>query len=321
MRYIDITIIEERAKRIKWTNALRMHKKHLNDLVFNDNGVDYIDWYQIEKFHLNNLDSMSEKERKAYLKKYTDWNILKHLFINEFGNKCWYSEAPLDNGVIDHFRPKNKAINYCLDETDKNHKFIIKRDGYWKLAYNLRNFRLSSHTANTRFTDMESDKAIMGGKSIYFPLHFENGTCIIADDNDKDPDVSEVSLLLDPIKPADSGFITFDENGDPIFCGHRENQKLKANISINLYNLTNTLNFVRKRQETWKFIERTIKETAMYLNNIHKNDKEKQREEDNCFSIIRQHIDKKMCFSSVALACFEIHKANPEFQFLTSFKP
>lgn len=319
MRYIDISIVEEKTKKIEWVDALSTKYTHLNDLVYIENGSSYIDWSRIEAFHLNALESKSSIERKAYIKRYADWNIIKSIFIKEFGNKCWYSEAPLDNGVIDHFRPKNKAINYCLEEKDCNHKYVFKLNGYWRLAYNLRNFRLSSHTSNIRFTDMESDKAIIGGKSIYFPLKYENGNFIIADDYDNDPDITEKSLLLDPIKPSDSGLITFDKSGEPIICGYMEGQKIKANISINLYNLKNTLNFKTKRQELWVYIESVITDTARYINNNQITEEEKQREEDKCFSIIRKYIDKKECFSSVALACFKTHQINPDYEFLNHF--
>jgi hypothetical protein len=321
MRYIDSLIVEEKSKKIEWNNALRIKYTHLNHLVYNENGNDYIEWNKIEKFHLNALETISIEERKIYIKKYSDWNILKSTFIKEFGNKCWYSEAPLDNGVIDHFRPKNKAINYCLDETDNNHKKIFKLNGYWRLAYNLQNFRLSSNTSNLRFTDMESDEAVIGGKSIYFPLKCEDGSFSIADDYDIDPDITERSLLLDPIKQSDSGIISYDKDGEPIVFGYTATQILKANVSINLYNLRNTLNFINKRQELWNYIERVIKETAKYTNNNNITDEERQIKEDDCFSIIRKCTDKKECFSSVALACYKTHRINPDYQFLNHFNP
>lgn len=321
MRYIDFTIIEEKSKKIEWNNALRNKYNHLNHLVYNTNGSDYIEWSKIEEFHLNALEVISIEERKKYIKKHADWNILKSMLIKEFGNKCWYSEAPLDNGVIDHFRPKNKAINYCIDSTDKNHKAIFKLNGYWRLAYNLKNFRLSSDTSNTRFTDVESDKAIIGGKSIYFPLKCENENFTIADDYDNDPDITEKALLLDPINQTDPGIISYDKDGEPIVFAFTETQRLKANISINLYNLRNTLNFITKRQELWNYLERNIRETAKYTNNVHITDEERQIKEDNCFSIIRKCIDKKECFSSVALACYKTHQINPDYKFLNQFTP
>lgn len=321
MRYIDLSIIEEKVKKINWTNALNLRYSHLKHLTYTQDSNVYIDWNSIEEFHLSALEPLSAPKRKAYIKKFPDWNILKSIFISEFGNKCWYSEAPLDNGMIDHFRPKSKAINYCADESDAHHKYILKVNGYWRLAYNLKNFRLSSNTSNTRFTDLETDSAIIGGKSIYFPLKFEDGKFVIADDYDKDPDILEKPLLLDPIKQADSGLITFDKDGNTIICGHMPLQKLKASISINLYNLGNTLNFVKKRQEMWVFIEKTIIEASKFINNESLSEEARQREEDRCFAILRQHIDKKQTFSSVALACFKIHQINPDYKFLNHFNP
>lgn len=171
------------------------------------------------------------------------------LFIKEYGNKYWYSEAPLDKGVIDHFRPKNKAINYCLDETNIKHKFILKQDGYWRLAYNLMNFRIAS---NTRFDDMEAEDVQIGGKSIYFPLK-----CEIDGNFSYNDIISEKKLLLDPINSSDYSNINFDKNGEPFVSAFTETQKLKAEISIKLFNLRNTLNFVNERQKIWVAIRKS----------------------------------------------------------------
>lgn len=320
MRRIDLSFIENKVKKIPWNDKLDAKYKHLSHLVFEENGNKFINWYKVEEFHLIQLETKSAEERKEYIKKHSDWNIILPIFIKEYGNKCWYSEAPLDNGVIDHFRPKNKAINYCLDNTDVKHRFILKQDGYWWLAYNLQNFRLSSNTSNSRFDDMEIEYSQIGGKSIYFPLKCEeNGSFITADCYSEI--VAEKSLLLDPLNPSDYSNITFDKNGDPFVCGFMEMQKLKAEISINLFNLRNTLNFQKERQKIWIYIESVINEAKRYLDNKNINDEVKLKEQDNCFDIIRKHIDNRANFSAVAYACLKIHQIKPGYEFLTHFKP
>jgi hypothetical protein len=159
----------------------------------------------------------------------------------------------------------------------------------------------------------------MGGKSFYFSLKYENDKFDIADDFDEEPDLSEKILLLDPIRPADSGYIGFDKDGNPYASGSRVDQKTKAEISINLYNLANSTNFIDKRQKLWMLLEQTISDTAKIVNS-NKSDEEKQMVEDICFSRIRELIDKKANFSSVAIACLKTLQIEPKFQFLNSFK-
>jgi len=320
MRYIDLSIIENEVRKIPWDNKLGTKYKHLNHLIFEENGKTFLDWYKVEEFHLAQLETKSVEERKEYIKIYSDWNIILPIFIKEYGNKCWYSEAPLDRGAIDHFRPKNKAINYCLDNTDIKHKFILKQDGYWRLAYNLQNFRLASNTSNSRFDDMEVEHIQVGGKSIYFPLRCEeDGSFIVADNYNEI--IAEKSLLLDPLNPSDYSNITFDKNGEPFVCGFMEMQKLKAEISINLFNLRNTLNFQKERQKIWNYIESVINEAKNYLDNKSIKDEVKLKEQDDCFNIIRKHIDKKANFSAVAYACLKVYQIKPGYEFLTHFKP
>lgn len=319
MRFIDLSIIESKVKKIPWTNKLNTKYSHLSHLSFEEGGDNFIDWNKIEEFHLANLEIKTAEERKAYIKNHSDWNILLPLFIKEYGNKCWYSEAPLDRGGIDHFRPKNKAINYCLDASDINHKFILKKDGYWRLAYNLFNFRLASNTSNTRFDDMAVEDLQIGGKSTYFPLKNEQDGSFIVADMYVDV-IAEKSLLLDPLNKSDYSNISFEKNGEPIVSALTDMQKLKAEISINLYNLRNTLNFVDERQKVWILIEQVINKTKKHFDSNLLSDELKLIEQDNCFDIIRKHIDEKAFFSGVAYTCLRIHQIKPGYEFLTNFK-
>ena len=47
--------------------------------------------------------------------------------IEEYGLKCWYSEAPIGNGIfeIDHFRPKNRARQDDEESTINNIKATL----------------------------------------------------------------------------------------------------------------------------------------------------------------------------------------------------
>src|ERR1700722_13302235 len=87
-----------------------------------------------------------------------EWIALREAMSRLSNDKCWYTECqnPGTDDDIDHYRPKKS-----VDE-DKTHP------GYYWLAFNWRNFRLSCHRANRLRTNPETD--VTGGKADHFPL-------------------------------------------------------------------------------------------------------------------------------------------------------
>jgi len=275
MRHIDIQNIDDLIKKIPWNKKHKKKYKHLDSLV-KDN---VINWFDIEIYHKNNLKGKTKEEVSAYFKSHTDWNILKNIFKEKYGKKCWYSEAPLDNIVIDHFRPKNISRNFCLDTNDPNHKRQLKSKGYYWLAYDVYNLILSSNISNIRIDDMNVEESHVGGKSYYFPLKFENNNFIIADD--ENCVLGEKHILLKPTNPTDPDLITFDEAGEPLACGISEYQNYRANVSIELYNLKFT-DFIDGRQKSWFLVKDVIEKTKRYIDNLQIDDERKQDKQDDC---------------------------------------
>ena len=123
------------------------------------------------------------------------------------GYKCWYSELPLEghDPDVDHFRPKGRVRE--IDEIDKSLKGEWD-GGYWWLAFEHRNFRLSSQHANQRRVDQRGGTD--GGKSDYFPV---DGTrCTNVTDYDL---IQEQTLALDPCSPTDVALLRFNSDGKP----------------------------------------------------------------------------------------------------------
>ncbi|MEI7911944.1 MAG: hypothetical protein WCK77_20120 [Verrucomicrobiota bacterium] len=113
--------------------------------------------------------------------------------------KCWYSESrnPASDKNVDHFRPKNRV------QEDPDH------EGYWWLAFEKNNYRLSSQWCNQRRNDKVSKTS--GGKSDHFPLRPGSfRACLEADDCEQ-----EEIELLDPIDPEDWKLLTFRPDGHP----------------------------------------------------------------------------------------------------------
>ncbi|UML94186.1 hypothetical protein [Shewanella xiamenensis] len=108
--------------------------------------------------------------------------------------KCWYTEARFtaEYPHLEHFRPKSCARN---ENGEKYH------DGYWWLAFDINNYRLSKPIPNAR-------------KGTYFPLR-ENAMAVTT----VGISVSRESpLLLDPANEDDVALISFNALGMPEPC-------------------------------------------------------------------------------------------------------
>ncbi len=120
------------------------------------------------------------------------------------GNKCWYSEVRLEGADpnVDHFRPKEQVREVDTDLQNTQ----TTSPGYWWLAFEHWNFRLSSMHANQRRVDADTN----GGKWDYFPVlgsRAAEGTPCLA--------IVENALALDPCSASDVSLLWFDPDGTP----------------------------------------------------------------------------------------------------------
>ena len=169
MRYIDLSII-------KTTDP------------------DVVKWLSDAKSHFGALSKLTKHDdRKKYMSKHNIWTNFKPILIKYYGEKCWYSECSLEGsfGDVDHFRPKGKSTD------DK--KNIILSDGYWWLAYDYLNYRLSCEKSNRSYGD--------GGKNDMFPL--KPGTVPATQGNKND-----IPVLLDPCVDSDVALRDCNEAGE-----------------------------------------------------------------------------------------------------------
>lgn len=186
-----------------------------------------IAWLKKANEKLAILSSIKSHEKRAeFFSKNNLWSKFKSILIRYFGEKCWYSECSLEGSFadVDHFRPKNRSIDLSGD--------VILDDGYWWLAYDYRNYRLSCEKCNRRFGS--------GGKSEFFPLRpgtrpAHNGTS-----------GNEEILLIDPCNASDVSLIGFNEEGKVIPLTNDPWLQQRVTYSIELYNL-DVFNNSRKR--------------------------------------------------------------------------
>ena len=172
------------------------------------------------------------EDAKDILDTNTIWTEIKEdLEYLSFG-KCWYSEAreKVSYYHVDHFRPKKRSI-------DSNGS---KNNGYWWLAYEWKNYRISGSVINTSKRD---HFAVLRNRA-------ENPDMPIDD---------ELIYLLDPTKQDDAFLLTFNENGEAMPLDPNEDawDYKRAKYTIEVLNL-NSPKLVRARKFKWKKLSQII---------------------------------------------------------------
>lgn len=142
-----------------------------------------------------------QNERSIFLKKKTTWTKLKTWLAGFSNYKCWYCEAKCLRACldVDHFRPK-LAVTV-------NRVVIINCNGYYWLAYDWTNFRLTCQRCNR---PEEDELKILRGKANEFPLQDEAQRCL-------PPSVKldqECPMLLDPCMEADVELLAHGLDGE-----------------------------------------------------------------------------------------------------------
>jgi uncharacterized protein (TIGR02646 family) len=178
--------------------------------------------------------------RSAYIKKHGSWGLLKKWLSSVSANKCWYCEAksmraPFD---VDHFRPK---LAITVDGIK-----LAGHDGYYWLAYEWQNFRLSCQRCNRPEKD---DTSIPHGKANEFPIQDETVRCFLpaGDANAESP------KLLDPCREADCRLLAHGTDGEvkPIAQhGSWEYERARYTIDRLGFNEWNTPEDKRSRWQT-----------------------------------------------------------------------
>ncbi len=200
MRYIDLSIIDK-------------------------NDPEVIHWIKKAETRFRTLSTKtSHEERAKYFRQANFWREFKPILIKYYGEKCWYSECSLEGsyGDVDHFRPKNIS-------TDEKGNIILE-DGYWWLAYDYLNYRLSCEKSNRNFGD--------GGKNDIFPL--KPGTLPASQGNNND-----IPVLLDPCVNSDVAIIDCNEAGEIVPLSTDPYEQYRVKVSNKIYNW-NCFNTARK---------------------------------------------------------------------------
>lgn len=159
-------------------------------------------WNLVYKARVMAIDALATQAlRSEYIKKHGSWGLLKKWLANTSGHKCWYCEAkssraPFD---VDHYRPK---LGITVDDVN-----IVGHDGYYWLAYEWSNFRLSCQRCNRPEQD---HTGTLHGKANEFPIQDEEHRCLVP----ANPLGAESPRLLDPCVQADCALLAHGLDGE-----------------------------------------------------------------------------------------------------------
>lgn len=149
------------------------------------------------------------EERAAFIdsKRAETWgsDVLLKSLKGVVGDKCWYTEVSLVGADpnVDHFRPKGRVVEIDNNTLEKTGAIS---PGYWWLAFEPKNFRLSCMHANQRRVD-ENTK---GGKWDFFPV-----------EGARTPEKTEWDLIAEDVLPfdpccaMDMALLWFSSDGTP----------------------------------------------------------------------------------------------------------
>jgi len=154
---------------------------------------------------------------------------IRNWLLKQFANKCWYTEAyeSVSSIHVDHYRPKGRTTD--LEGT--------KCEGYWWLAFNWRNYRISGQLINVKKLDV-------------FPII--EGARANADDP-----ISlelEAPLLIDPVT-SQARLISYERDEDACIAvpaaSINDVEKFRANNTIDILGLNKRYRLNAKRAVYW----------------------------------------------------------------------
>lgn len=200
--------------------------------------------YASRKERVNDLGTHTN--RSNYIKKNGSWGLLKKWLANTSRDKCWYCEAkstraPFD---VDHFRPK---LGITVDGVK-----LAGHNGYYWLAYEWRNFRLSCQRCNRPEKD---ETKTLYGKANEFPIRDETQRCALP----TAPLNGESPRLLDPCIQTDCELLAHGIDGEvkpSAPDGTWEHQRARYTIDLLGFNEWNT---PETKKNSWRVLDELIR--------------------------------------------------------------
>lgn len=241
---------------------------------------------EAEKITYQLKTASSEVERKQIIednKEHWKKDVFRNWLIDQFHGKCWYSESKESVSFyhVDHFRPKGRA-----KEIDGS-----VREGYWWLAFDWKNYRISGQFINVQKRDM-------------FPLICGHPAQPFDDDSLE----IEAPVLLDPCIKSDASLISFDESGEARQAEHIDDQEqFRVDKTIDILGLNTRQDLVNNRRAKWN---ECFNQILSYEKPPKHHPNLKIIYKQLAVDKLKKMVNYEEEFSSVAIAC--IRKKSPE---------
>lgn len=240
------------------------------------------------------ITAKTKEERTQIIDSHSQlWGELKEDLLELSGGNCWYSEAKRTVSFfdVDHFRPKNNVKNFDgFIETCEN------SDGYWWLAFDWKNYRVSGEICNRSKKDEEG---VCRGKRDYFPLVLGSKVAKTPDDNIN----TEVNYLLDPTCYEDTCLIAFDETGKPYPAARKATKEyIRANMTCFILHL-DYQPIVEQRIMVWNECQSLINQAANIMKNRDAVSPLIEEILISNFNNLKKMVSIKSEFSSTAISC------------------
>jgi hypothetical protein len=192
------------------------------------------DWIDDAKAVTDQLRASKSKDERAEIidKNQALWrdDRIRVWLLNQFKNKCWYTEAYESVSAIhiDHYRPKGRIRD--LDGKED--------EGYWWLAFDWKNYRICGQLINTKKSDVfPTAEQLRADFANPTSLHFE------------------APILIDPLKD-ESRLISYEKDEDACIAvpaaDLNESEKYRAEKTIEILGLNRLSKLNQKRADFWK---------------------------------------------------------------------
>lgn len=242
---------------------------------------------KIPKKWIDKLNELKDKmdaletvdERKAFIDEhYGVWKKIRNELLAMSFHKCWYSEAtnPVSDWHIDHFRPEKRI-------SDDDGKY----DGYYWLAFDWTNYRVSGAILNRK-------------KSDTFPLA---PGCERATWDNRDLN-QEIYMILDPADKQDPYLLIYDEEGLPKPINPQDPRIVeRVRVTKELLKLDDD-DLVRERKDKWLEIAGDIEEIIEAVPADYANcQKDHHRRVDRLHEKLKAKLAPDAAYASTARAC------------------
>lgn len=263
-------------------------------------------WEAKAKKALTEIEALPPDDRNEEIDKRANiWQELKDLLREYRHGKCWYCETIQErsDNAIDHYRPKGRVAE-C-----QNH------EGYWWLAFDVRNYRFSCTHCNSRRKDRVTGNT--GGKQDNFPLLDENNRA----KSPQDDIHLEKPCLLDPTKAFDTTLLWFDQSGEAVPKYQEEERSRyykRAKVSIDLYHL-NFYDTKVKRKVLYNDILDLVEDGDMYFDKAADGDEIAEHSLDRVTEKLSKILERSSEYSAAAKAYLLGLRSNqPQRQWLES---